>query len=393
MTEGRTPREIEAAERSAIAAAEAAEFDAEKKKAELEEWKAASQRRTKDAQATLEATLLKNAEAQRAAAKDLVPDLSKVDRGSTTVPESSTMFEALLAGRALQDAASKLICAVKGDKGLGADYQVLVTTELDLTSRDADYVTMLEQLKLLRGLVDRFMKPDAEGAEAAFGPGAAMSVAAAAAQVVPGLLSLLSAKRSVTSSSSSLDDHLVLMAVAGALAGADAKGLVVVEKAHLVDSEGEPHTSWAALRVALGELEDFIGQLEGEEKPDAERIANGKALLKSCQAASTAMVIVPEGANASPLAIASIQDAIHSDRFGGVLVVKGGAASATQLVNDRPLLLKDTVSIVSTATIAFLLINHRDGGRVLNGGLVHGMAQLRGKVGENLSVFLENSRG
>ncbi len=220
-----------------------------------------------------------------------------------------------------------------------------------------------------------------------------MSVAAAAAKVVPGLLSLIAAKRSVTTSTSSLDDDLVLVAAAGVLASADPEGLVVAEKAHLVDSQGKPHTSWAALQAACSALEKFIRDLEREEQPDAERIADGKALLKSCQAASTAMVTVREGAKASPLAIASMQDAIHSGRFGGVLVVKGGAAPATQLVDDRPLRFGDPVSIVSTATIAFLLIDHRDGGRVLNGGLVHGMAQVHGKIGSRLPMVESSGSG
>ncbi len=70
--------------------------------------------------------------------------------------------------------ATALTSAVKGSRGLGDDYRVLVTTELDLASRDADYVTMLEQLKLLGRLIERFMKRDVDdraiGAEAAFGP-------------------------------------------------------------------------------------------------------------------------------------------------------------------------------------------------------------------------------
>ncbi len=388
MTDPQTPKEV-AAERSAVAAAESAELDAAKKKAEFEEWQAAQERRRKEGEAALEASLLTNAEAQRAAVKDLVPDLTKVERGSTTVPESSTLFGALLASRALEDAAGKLMRVVKRSS-LGDNYRVLVTTELDLASRDADYSVVMEQLKLLRRLVDRFTgespaEAGAASADAAFGPAAAAtSVVSAAAQLLPGLLSLISAKRSVTTSTSSLDDDLVMIAVAGALAGADAGGLVVAEKAHLNDSVAEPHTSWATLQAACRELDGHIRRLEDKPTPDTARIAEGKALLKNCEAALTAMITVPAGGKASPLALAAMQDAIHSDRFGGVLVVKGGAASATQLVDDRPLRFGDALSIVSTATIAYLLIDHRNGGRVLSGGLAHGVAQAHGKIGSTL---------
>lgn len=396
MAETRTPKEIEAAERKAMADAEAAErdlikrqieeeslqVDLDRKKKELEEWIAGRQRREVEASANALALQLKNDDAERAGIKDLVPDLIGVDKGSTTVPETSTVFQALLGGRALQDAARKLISVVKGSTGLGDDYKVLLTTDLELAARDASYLSVVDQLAYLKQLIDQFRSAE-EGdfGSRALAPG--VKIATAAAKVLPGLLSLISAKRTITTSASAVDDDTALMAVAGVLAGADAEAMVVVEKARLLGRDGPAQTSWTELQTACLAL---ANELEQGEEPDADWVAEAKALLKTCQTALAAMTTVPENSKLSPLALAALQEALHSEDFDGVLVVKGGASSATQLVDDRPLRFGDPLSVVCTATISYLLIDHRSNSKVLGGGLAHGAAQVHGKIGRQLSL-------
>ncbi len=65
---------------------------------------------------------------------------------------------------------------------------------------------------------------------------------------------------------------------------------------------------------------------------------------------------------------------------------RGAAASATQLVDDRPLRFADPLSIVSSATVSYLLIDHRNGSKVRAGGLPHGVAQIHGKIGDQLTL-------
>jgi len=62
-------------------------------------------------------------------------------------------------------------------------------------------------------------------------------------------------------------------------------------------------------------------------------------------------------------------------------------------VDDRPLFFADPISVVSTATIAYLLISTKDDSRVLVGGLAHGVAQFAGKVGSRLVVPAEAGPG
>ena len=132
----------------------------EKLKAELEEWKERESERTAEARAkqeearakqdeargkqeelqqTIEGLRLKNQESERAALKDLVPDLTGVDRGSTTA--ETTLFDALLNGRALDDAARKVAAQVTGHfRNAAKPVKIVVTTDLDLAVRDARYL-------------------------------------------------------------------------------------------------------------------------------------------------------------------------------------------------------------------------------------------------------------
>lgn len=386
MGDERTRRETQAAERKAEADAAAAELDLARRQAEFAEWQAQQGKRTAEAEARLRELRLKNDEARRTAIKDVVPDLADVDRGSTTVPEQGTVFHALLGGHALQDAARKLIPAVKSDSGLGDDYRVLVTTDLDLAGRDADFRSLVTQLEHFKELVDRFLEPEAAPPQHRHAvAGLATSLAVAAAQMLPGLLSLVSARRTLSTSGSSLDDETVLMAVAGALAEADAEATVVVEKARLIGKSGEAQQAWDNLQSACRRLSLEVEVEEGEDDEE-ERAGEGRALLAACRSALAATATVQPGASRSALATASLQEALHSEEYAGVLVVKGGACSSTQLVDDRPLHFGDPLSVVTTATISYLLLDQHDGSRVRRGGLVHGTAQLRGTIGSELSL-------
>lgn len=345
----RTDEEIKAAERKAVADAISAEQDAEKKQLEVEA-------------------------AQRSALKEFVPDLSKVERGSLTAPDSSTIFVGLLGSRALDDAAADLIPIV--ETALGKHFKVLLTNDLQLATKDAGYGSVVRHLESLKAQIERFRNPVKD-----LGPVA--PAALVAAQLLPGLLSLASARRSLANSAGTIDDQIALMAVAGKLAGQDAQSVVVVDQARLVSNDSAAVRSWAELQTACEELAvELAEQADQHDKTWAE---DGASLVKSVRAALAA-VVSTDGKEPSALAKAALQESLHSDAFGGILIIKGGAAAGTQLVNDRPLMFNDKISVVSTATIAYLLVNHREGCKVLRGGLVIGKAQLNGQIGTNLPL-------
>lgn len=390
MAEDRTAKEIAAAERKAEADAKAAEYDARKKELELDEWEADADGRRADAAAARRSADLENAEAERTAVKDLVPDLGSVDRGSLTVPESSTLFSALLGAKAFSTAAAKIIGVVKG--ALGDDFTVLVTTDLDITTRDVTHRGVLERLEALGSAVRAFLGEDQPAGESwtdgdgttsgrGFGP---VSVAAGAAKLLPGLLSLLSARRSVQATTSTVDDDAALMGVAGVLAASDPGALVLVDRTRLLGTDGPTMTAWSGLQAAADRLDASLAEWKDADPADP-RLAEGANLSATCRTAIAALVAVPDKGSASPLALAALQDVLHSGEVRGLLVVRGGAASSTQLVDDRPLLSEDKWAAVATATISYLLVDLRHGSRVLAGGMLSGSAQARGELGKDFT--------
>lgn len=392
----------------------------EKLKAELEEWKERESERTAEARAKqeearakqdeargkqeelqqmIEGLRLKNQESERAALKDLVPDLTGVDRGSTTA--ETTLFDALLNGRALDDAARKVAVQVTGHfRNAAQPVKIVVTTDLDLAARDARYLAVREHLKQLELEVVTVLG-QRPGQRQLLAPSGLGAVAVGLAKLLPGLLSLVSAKRVLKTSTSTPDADIVLMAVAGAIAPSEKVTPVVVEKTRLLTESGAVGTAWNEYEYALRRLEEAIAEektAQSESKQEGEDprkswLESATTTLTAGRAAASALTALPEGGSLSLLAQASLQEVLHDEKLGGLLVLKAGTASATQLIDDRPLLFDDPLSVVSTATIAYLLISPTEGSRVLAGGLAHGIAQLTGSIGSRLDVVIGSPDG
>lgn len=373
MSDTRTEREVAAAEEKAAADAAIAELDRQRKEQELAEWLAARSLRDREGSAKVRQLEQENAQTGRAAIKDLVPDLTKVTPGSTTAPESATMFDALLAGQALQESA-KALAQLVWAQGLFTEKTLLITTDLDLAARDGQRHAVVQRLEHLRRLVDTHLHPQRD----LVGGGAELALAAAA--LLPGLLSLLSPRNSVSASSSTTDDTVAMMAAAGALAASEGCR-VVLDRARFVSTEPGPvRRAWNDLDRACRELETWTEDERAKVAPDVDRLAEGDALLETCRTASVALSEVPAGSSLSPLAAAELQEVLRSGEFEAILVVKGGAASATQLIEDRRFA-SDKVSILSTASIAYVLLDHRAGCRVAAAGLAHGSRTFSGTIG------------
>lgn len=385
----------------------------EKLKAELEEWKERESERTAEARAkqeeargkqeelqqTIEGLRLKNQESERAALKDLVPDLTGVDRGSTTA--ETTLFDALLNGRALDDAARKVAAQVTGHfRNAAQPVKIVVTTDLDLAARDARYLAVREHLEQLKLEVVTVLG-QRPGQRQLLAPSGLGAVAVGLAKLLPGLLSLVSAKRVLKTSTSTPDADIVLMAVAGAIAPSEKVTPVVVEKTRLLTVSGTVGTAWNEYEDSLRRLEEAIAEektAQAESKQEGEDsrkswLESATTTLTAGRAAASALTALPEGGSLSLLAQASLQEVLRDEKLGGLLVLKAGAASATQLIDDRPLLFDDPLSVVSTATIAYLLISPTEESKVLAGGLAHGIAQLTGSIGSRLDVVIGSPGG
>lgn len=112
-------------------------------------------RLVEQAAAAVAASVQVSADAQRAAMKDYIPDLSKFDRGSlTSSDQKATLFQSLVGGRALEDAAAKVAKAVKA--AMPNNAKVYVTTSHDFAARDALPASVIAQLSSVSGMIDDF---------------------------------------------------------------------------------------------------------------------------------------------------------------------------------------------------------------------------------------------
>ena len=235
-------------ERLSVANTEKAEADARKASAEAD--KAAREvavildseldRRKQEAEAekAIAEARKATADADRARLSALIPDLGDMSRGETTITTEQPLFSAVLAHRALGDAAGVMKTRLEGKLGEGV---TLLTSDPDLATSDAVYLDVRTGLDQLSTAADKLLaaaKPEAgleEAAEAqgdkeALGAGAvtgalgaavggpAGMAAGALAAAVPSVLSLLSAHRSISTYPATVDDTAALAAVGGALA-------------------------------------------------------------------------------------------------------------------------------------------------------------------------------
>jgi hypothetical protein len=326
--------------------AQSAKLDAERKERENAEWDSEPARR------------LRAAEALQKQIATLVPDLSGVDKGELAV----TGVLPVGAHQALDRAAGQVAAAV----GPLLDRPVLLTTDSDLVTASA----VATQLELtLTNLI--------EAAEALSPPPAQRDLVAPAtvattlAAAVPSVLGLLTSKRSLTTGAVATDDLSAAAAVAGAL-------LAAKKTVHHDDFRTVPQQS---------PILDQLGVLQSRRRRLARlKSAAADALIAEIDQFVTSAFAVPSGAKRSALTIALLR---HD---GPVLLVKAQGGASTQLVNDRPLLFKDRVSVVTTVGISYLL-TEPPGGHLVAAGVKVGRANLSGVIGKSLDWTVEPAAG
>jgi hypothetical protein len=273
------PATIEANRRKAEADAATAKLNQTKAEAELE--KARSDRRTSEATAlkteretdeanspgaktkreaeNQKATAVANKEAATARQEQiaaLIPDLSEVKPGALAIDDKAAVYGSALALRALSEAAGTVAdqagSAMDGPSPAQARrWRVLVTSEPDLATSDAVYVDVLTGLDQLIAAAKKLTAPAPakEPEPAALG---AAAIASALAGAVPGVLSLLSAHRTLSTAAVTISDLAAAARTAGALAKR-ANGTVVHDDFRLLPS-GTLHEKLTAVSKKRQEL-------------------------------------------------------------------------------------------------------------------------------------------
>jgi hypothetical protein len=306
----------------------------------------------------------------------LLPKLADARSGETKVSGGQPLFGAVLAQRALDRAAAQVAAAVK-TKG-GDHLSVLVTCDPELATSDAAYLEVVAGLEQLTAAADQLLAPPVRELVAA-------PVLGAVTAALPSLLALLSAHRSITTTSAPGNDLAAAASVAGALVKALPGAAVWYDGFRTLPSDGTIYRRLESLRDRRrGLAASHPGKDHGAARPEQAARADAiDSLAAAIDRFLVSVTVVPPGARQSMLTHAVLREGLHSGEVGHVLLVQGGGGSSSELVQDRPLLWKDTFCVVTTSSVTYLLIRASDG-RVIDGGITSGTATLRGKIGDRI---------
>lgn len=302
----------------------------------------------------------------KAARENLVatlPDLSGATRGDLSVtgggdPTAGTSAAGLAITRAAATVAKKVVEVLGAD-----DWSVLVTTDPDLVADASVLRSTNLALQRLTVLADQAQQAADEaqsnlpGLDAVpLGP-----ILAGAGHLIPGILSLLSPPKSLSTGTVSFDDTTASVAVAGALKGRNDQRHVLHHDFRLLPPAP------TKIETALGELarkRDDLAQTRTKLQIDSSGVQPGDSAAVRGIAdalALTAQVVdaidtytqglntVAPGANHSVRTTAIMQEAI-SDGALNVLLVGAQSASGSQLVTNN-FLRSDKFAVVAVATI------------------------------------------
>jgi len=419
----------------AEAEARAARVAADRAEQEQREWNGelARRQREADARKSIAEADRSEVEGRQAEIAGLVPDLGKVDRGETTLAGEQTMFASVLAHRALISAASTLVSDI--EERLAEDHKepVLITDDPDLVRSDAAYGEVNEGIERLIAAADKLLpKPPAGPAHRAI---PALAAGAAVAAAVPSVVSLLAARRSISSYSTSVDTTAAVAQVAGELAKERAVRIdefrrvpnapiltrekyLQERRAELVrekQAREEDRIQHDALRASAQEEVDTLrkqldaltrdkpdykhisGELKRarQERDDAVHATKDAALvvgligdlLAAIDAFSASIHAVPGGEGRSPLMVAALRQELHGEpaTVSRVLFVSACGGSATQLFSDRPLWSKDKYEIVASVSVSYWLLD-TSSDCIVAAGVASGTARLTGSVGATFSI-------
>jgi len=440
-----TRRLADAHAAKAEADARAAQSAADKAERENADWNDEANRRERAAKSEQSIAEAEKAagDARRSEITALVPDLTAVEKGETTFTGDRPMFSSVLAHRALTQAVAVLVEAIPATAG----WRILITDDPDLVTSDASYVEVGTGLAQLTAAANALLLPAAAApggdlADAAAPGGdladaAAPAVLSAIAAAVPGVLSLLAARRSIRSAPMTVDTAATTALTAGRLAAKSAhvtidefrlvpdgrivaletelriKRSLLVQDRSTRDAERSAVDATRAVaqsradaltkridgaaagvdteanEATLARVRQEIAELTRQHRDLAARIALLDDLITAVAGFTTAMHTVPSGANRSPFTIAALREGLRATPantpFTHVLFVQATTGSVDQLFTDAPLWSKDRFHAIGSVSVAYWLLDPATS-EIVTGGVATGTAQLKGKVGDSFTI-------
>ncbi|HET8651219.1 MAG TPA: hypothetical protein VFM13_01480 [Gaiellaceae bacterium] len=390
-------RQDEAEVAKAEADARKAEADADKAKVEAEKAAAAADRERLTA---------------------LVPDLAKVKESTLDVKDTTPMWGTFLTFAAVRKVGAAVADVVLATRPEAGDWRVLITDEAELATSDAvhqEVTTGLEQLKTAAEGILEQLKTAADEKEATklVGP-----VVASLASALPGVLSLFSSRRTVSTAATAASDLAAAAAVADALRRppevvvvhddfrlfpengekgvyailaevADLHQKLVAKKLEFSDAKSTAEVELAKAKAAEHPDEAAIAKLTKDVRDAATRLGLVDSVITAIDTFAAAIRVVPAGATRSSLTTAALRDALHDQKsrfhFTHVLLLKAQAGQAQQQLDNRPFFFKDRFSTVADTSMTYALIETAQS-TIVASGTVTGTASARGNIGEPPTV-------
>jgi hypothetical protein len=346
------------------------------------------------------------AAARREQLTALMPDFSKVEASTLDVKDGPPLWSTYLLGHALGAAAEEVAKSVQTKDG--PVRRILVTSDPDLASSDTVYMDVKTGLKELFGAADTLLKAvdapmDARGLEPV---GSALDAVSAVATAVPAVLSLFSAKRTLSTGEVTPTDLAASAAVAGEMKQANANDTIVHDNFRLVPPDNAisilveevaaGRQELVAWKITLGDrkaglqeqrvaVQAELDQLKKATAPDqtkidakSEELAGLQRQLSSIDArlgmiesllaaidGYLTTIRTPAGGQRSPLATASLHAQLHAEGATGfthVLLVKAQAGQAQQELENRPLWWRDKFSVAVDVSLTHMLIETKASG-------------------------------
>lgn len=355
------------------AEARKAEADARKAEAEATEYlsRSAQQLREAERRQKLLAAERDSVAAQAGRYASLVPDLSGVERGTTTVSGTSAMYESELLAAALRAACRKVVVAADAAVDLSP---VLVTTELDLVASDAVHGQVDVALAELQSAADALLAQQPGGR----GIAPVLGVVAAA---LPHVLSLFATSHAVSTSSTSPSAAVAGTTLAGELAGRSSR--VVLHDTFRVLEKGPLDVRMEALLAAcvtLRERATAVADPGTEPAPDV--VACGE-LVQRIEAFVAAVMAVPSGGTRSLWTSARARQRLHDDEATFVLLVHSPTATTSQVVDNKTG--ADPFRVVATVSLPWVLLRSTSE-KVVAAGIAAGTATAEGTIGGQVTL-------
>jgi hypothetical protein len=342
--------------------------------------------------------------AERERLTALVPDLSKVKDSTLDVKDATPMWSTLTfaALKKVGQAVADDVLAQQHDAKL---WRVLVTDEAELATSDAVHQEVTTGLEQLVAAADKLLEDVRE---------LVATTIAALAAALPGVLSLLSSRRTVSTAATAAGDLAAAAAVAGALrerspdvavvhddfrliaAGgvyakladvSDRRQKLVAKKLDISAAKSEAEVGLSEAKAAEPRDEAAVAMWTKKVQDAAARLGLIDSVITAIDTFVSAIRAVPKDATRSLLTTAALRDALHEGMpfFTHVLLVKGQPGQAQQQLDNRPLWFKDRFSTVADTSITYALIETGES-KILTSGTVSGMASARGEIGERWIV-------